>query len=539
MRTFAALLFFTCLLNGDTRYTEFRYGSFEVFSTVGDDQARKVLNELEQLRHVTGVLLGKVDPEPLWPIRLILVKSAAGTPELKLGRETYVATISAVTPPLRSQIVRLLIEANARRMPDSLETALVDLLSTLDVERTRVTLGAVPERKTKEWARLHYLSVDPQYSGKLRVLLSNLQQGVDHPTAYRNAFERTPEQIEKEVEAYWTAGNFGTIAISGKPLDAKRQFYERAVTPEKAAVVEGDALLAAGNKAGAAERYRKAGDSAEAKDGLALAVGNAGSLAGASGARALVAKAEAQSTPAAERRVALLAAAENNKRWATPHVLLAGLETEPLRKIPHLKKAADLDFRSAKAWETLAVAQEAAQQFADAGKSWAAAERASQDPAEDARIRAARSRGVELRVQQEIEAKAEAKRREQEELDRLRNAALAEIRRAEAKANQGQGALDRSKLEWYQEDKPPARVSGTLTRVDCLGKGAKLHLKTPGDADLALMVVDPGKVAIAGGGEKAFGCGAQKPARTVVVLHNEKANAKSGTAGEVLSIEFK
>jgi hypothetical protein len=403
MRTFAALLFFACLLKGDTRYTEFRYGSFEIFSTVGDDQARKVLNDLEQLRHVTGVLLGKVDPEPLWPIRLILVKSgAAGTPELKMSRDTYVATVSTITPALRAQIVRLLIDANARRMPDSLETALVDLLSTLEVERTRVTLGGVPERKTKEWARLHYLSVDPQYSGKLRVLLSNLQQGVDHPTAYRNAFERTPEQIEKEVEAYWTAGNFGTIAISGKPLDAKRQFYERAVTPEKAAVVEGDALFAASNKAGAAERYRKAGDSAEAKDGLALTVGDAASLAGATGARALVAKAEAPSTPAAERRTALLAAAEKNKRWATPYVLLAGLETEPIRKIPHLKKAAELDFRSAKAWENLALAQEAVQQFADAGKSWAAAEKASQDPAEDARIRAARARGVELRVQQEF-----------------------------------------------------------------------------------------------------------------------------------------
>ena len=54
---------------------------------------------------------------------------------------------------------------------------------------------------------------------------------------------------------------------------------------------------------------------------------------------------------------------------------------------------------------------------------------------------------------------------------------------------------------------------------------------------MKLLVVDPGKIAITGGGERALGFGVQK-ARRVVIEYVPKANARLATVGEVATIEF-
>ncbi len=44
------------------RWIEYRVGPFHVFSDAGDKVACDRLNEMEQLRHVLGVMLGKDAP---------------------------------------------------------------------------------------------------------------------------------------------------------------------------------------------------------------------------------------------------------------------------------------------------------------------------------------------------------------------------------------------------------------------------------------------------------------------------------------------
>jgi hypothetical protein len=62
---------------------------------------------------------------------------------------------------------------------------------------------------------------------------------------------------------------------------------------------------------------------------------------------------------------------------------------------------------------------------------------------------------------------------------------------------------------------------------------------TANGSALRLLVVDPAKVAIVGGGERALGCGPQRPPRSVTIDYISKTNAKLGTAGEVSTIEFR
>ena len=75
-----------------------------------------------------------------------------------------------------------------------------------------------------------------------------------------------------------------------------------------------------------------------------------------------------------------------------------------------------------------------------------------------------------------------------------------------------------------------------MKQVDCLGKRARLLIEGDDRKSVRLLVADP-KVAIVGGGEHAFGCGAQKP-RRVVVEYFPKADPATATAGEVATIEF-
>ncbi len=74
--------------------------------------------------------------------------------------------------------------------------------------------------------------------------------------------------------------------------------------------------------------------------------------------------------------------------------------------------------------------------------------------------------------------------------------------------------------------------------MDCLGKQARLILQGSDKKLVKLLVTDPTRIVITGGGERALGCGVQK-SRAVAIEYFPKSNARLATAGEVATIEFK
>ena len=107
----------------------------------------------------------------------------------------------------------------------------------------------------------------------------------------------------------------------------------------------------------------------------------------------------------------------------------------------------------------------------------------------------------------------------------------------ESKYNKGAPKSDAPVVEWWEGPKPDKKVSGTLQHVDCLGTQARLTVRTAAGATLKLLVVNPGQIAITGGGEHALGCGPQK-SRRVAIEYWAKSNARLGTSGEVATLEF-
>src|ERR1700689_3490357 len=226
------------------RWIDYRIGPFHVISDAGDKAGREKLNQMEQLRYALGMQLGKIGMgktglETVWPIDVVLFSSqreylahSPGKPFIDGGSATLSAW-SADSPLPREwlrALARLLIDENAARMPDSIETALCDLFSTIKVNATKVSLGAplpegeLPKDRLRAWAKMQMLATLPDYSGKLRVYLNNIQQSGDEGVAVRNAFDLTPAKLDVLLDAYVKAGKFEAAPVVGEALDPNRDF---------------------------------------------------------------------------------------------------------------------------------------------------------------------------------------------------------------------------------------------------------------------------------------------------------------------------
>jgi len=504
-------------------WTEYRSGPFRVISTAGDRAARERLNEMEQIRWVLGAFLGKPELDTVWPVYLVLFPNAREYGAHALPRpfaEGGAALLSAGNAegvqPLdwRRDLTRVLIEDNAGRMPELIETALCDLFSTLQVSGTRVTLGAPPPAgvlvggRLRTWAKLQMLATHDEYSGKLRIYLNNLQQGGDEDVGARNAFGFNAAELDRRAQAYLDAGKFTAAPASGRAIAPNHDFVERNVSEADA-----NALLAE----------------------LSAAMSTGAKTFPPESPRGLVAK---------NTRASLELAARANPKWAEPHIRLSALESDPPARAKELKAAATLAPRIAANWQALAEAQTLADQFADAAKSWALAERNATNEADRARIHQARLDLSDQRTTFEIAERQRIAAEQAAELQRIKNQAAAEVHAAEDAANLKQGGLksNTAPVAWWAEE-PGMPVEGTLARVDCLSGPFKLTVQLPGGTakkpnQVILLVRDPLKLTVRGAAQAEFACGVQRPPRKIRLVHDSKPDAKLGTAGDVRVVEF-
>ena len=563
MARLSLLLFFAFTLAGADRWVGLRSGPFEVLSDAGDRAARERLADLEQFRGGVEQVLGRSDIRPVWPIRVLVLRSAKQAPPVMgLARDAYVAAIPSqgpLPPALLRECARILIESGPRGLSPGMEKGLAEVFSTLEIDGSRVILGAppVPAERNLDWARMHMLTVLPDYYGKLRVAIHNLEQGVEAEPALRNAFGKTPAQIDKEAEAYLRAGQFANTPLRGIVLRPAKDFTAMPVPVGAERIALADLALANPAQSAAAQQayqavLTRAPGSAEGLEGLGLLAlrekigSEARTLLGqameasTTSARAALEYARLE-TDRGKAQAAFEKAAQLNPRWAAPPFELAQTQTGPGRRISLLAAAAKLEPRNVDYWRALAGAQEEAGQLVDAAKSWGSAELAAGTPEERARLRQIHDDAIVRRKQQEAEAKKREADEQQRELEALKQKSMASIQAALDKAQREHpaSAPASGKVEdWWDGPRPDGKIQGVLTQVDCLGKLARLVVERKGAKPVRLLVPDPGKIVILGGGEKTFGCGPQKPPRNIVVEYFSKPDAKLGTAGEAAVIEF-
>ncbi|HTX33424.1 MAG TPA: hypothetical protein VME43_00320, partial [Bryobacteraceae bacterium] len=528
-------------------------GPFEVYTDAGSRVGRETLMRFEEFREATGQLLGDHDLKTAQPIRILVFRNPqAWGPAGKLiqARDRYeivLAEKQPIPPDLYSDLTRLFLRDNTSRMPPQYEHGLIEFLSTFESTGVRLTLGEPPPHPDMDWARIHLLVVDPQFYGKIRVLLYNLRQGVDPDAAYQNALGKSPAEIEAQVKTHLAAGIFQATTISGRAM-AESDFQERMVSDSDARLARADLLEGA---ASAAEYRKLLNDGvkmAEANEGLGLlALADhhtddargyfvAAIKAGSTSARCYIeyAKLEPDNAKATD---ALLHAAGINPKLEEPFVLLAQRDTDPAKRTAHWKAATERNPRNPDDWKALAECYLADHDYPDAAKAWRGGEQAATDPAVRDQMRAARLKIEEQRLDYEAAERSRKAAEEATELDRLKAQARAEVHELEVKANGGEPTTNPNAIPWWEGPKPGGQVHGMLKQVDCLGKQVRLVVESANHKIVKLLIPDPYKIAIHGGGVETLGCGAHKP-RPVAIEYFPKPNARLATAGEVAMIEF-
>ena len=545
LRWLALLLIPLAAAAGD-RWTQVRSGPFEIVTDAGDRQAREVLNQLEQVRYLLGAALGKEDLKTLWPVRIVISKSAA--PAVPVWtRDTYTGAVpaeAAVPPAVLREVVRILIESNAGRMPAGIESGLADSFSTAQAAGTKVTLGAPPpaERRTLDWARIDLLQTDPNYAGRLHILLYNLQHGGDLIPATRNAFGKSPGEIDKQAAAMLASGNFPAVTVGARALDPKRDFTPRRVEGALGPIALADLSGAYQSllPAAPAEAHEGLGLLAlrEKRTGEALKELGAAVDASSTSARAWFEHARLL-TDAVKAKVELEKATRLNPNWAEPCAALARLETDPSRSLQWLKTAASLEPRNAARWIAVAEVYQAHNMYPQAAKAWAAAEDASVDDAERERVGAVRRNMEQKRLDYEAAERKRAEDEKQADIARVKAAALAEIHAAEERANRANPrANPAGKVETMEVgDLTPAKVQGALVQVDCLGRVMRLAIRSADKKETRLLVRDPKSVVVSGG-ELSLKCGPLRPPRAVSIDYQPKADPKLGSAGDVVAVTY-
>lgn len=540
MRLLVALLAAAAALPAAEEWVVARAGPFEVYTNSGARAARELLADLEQFRNAFRQVTGKEEIISVWPIRVVLFESARQaqgyrTGSFELRRDGWAGGLIKGQRPPFAALTRILIDSNLGPLPKEVEQGLEAVFATLAIDRTRVVLGEPPpvSERTPAWAKMHLLAVTAEYGGRVRVLLSNLEQGADYVAAYKNAFARSPEEIDRAAAAYAESGKFELRKLTGAPIDPARDYRVREVAGSLAAVLLAD--LREGDAAQAAYRdvLNRYGATPEALEGLglyaeAVAAGSASARCHLEHALRL---ADQQGARAALEKAAAL-----NPRWAEPVFRLASLTPDAAEKLRYLRKATQLAPRNSSYWEALAEAALAAREFTEAGKAWAAAEHAATSPEERERLRLARRR-----VEAERVAHAEeTRRREREEITRLKEKLLENIREAEARVarKNAEAPPGEKVVEWWDDPRPAEKLTGKLAQVDCIGAQARLVIDSPSGKRVQLLIRDATQVVILGGGVQTLGCGPQKPPREVSIEYVPQADAKLKTAGEVKLVEF-
>jgi tetratricopeptide (TPR) repeat protein len=555
------LLLLPALLPAEDHWIALKSGPFEVFSSVGDRPAREKLMYLEQFRETLRVITGKEEMRMIWPVSVLIVKNAAEIPSapkpFKLGRDARMIAVTESAGFSRDtlkELARLLLYENTNRLPPQVEQGLIALVSTVQIDGPRITLGApVPEaERTPGWALLHLVTVNPEYAGRSRVMISNLEQTGDFDAACHNAFEKSAAQIQQQADAYLKAGNFPTNSISGRALSMTRDFKPVQLGSDDVRIAQADLLYASGHVPEATAAYQALQGPAaseglglieldEQKDKEAQTALQDAIESGSKSARAWLELGRLKSDADQLKK-----ASELNPRWGEPYYQLADLnpaiDKENLeQRAALLKKAAALDPRASDYWQALAKTYIAAKDFTEAQKAWAGAEHAAPSDEERERIRQVRLKIQETRFDEEAAERKRLKDEQEADLQRVKNQSEAAIHAAEDAARKKMnpnGAAPPKAEVWYEEQNAGPSVQGTFQRLECLGQGARLVIETADGKTVQLLMADPSQITTAGGGDQTLSCGPQKPPRQVLVHYNAKPDAKLHTAGVATAIEF-
>ena len=545
------------LASAEPRWIKAHLGSFESISDGGRRSATQALSQFSQFSFALGTVLGKPELKLDPPLRIIVFKTQqeleaqCGT-ALRIGRDRMMACTTAegqLPQSLLREFTRILLADNFPAMPPGIEQGLETFFSTVQSNAVHVTWGAPPppSERTRDWALLHRIFTQPDYSGKAKVYLHNLASGMERSAASRNAFAEEGPKFEADVDRYLAAGNFTPSPAPSRPLNPDRDFDTASLTSDEGALMHAD-LLTATSEAAYQALLNSGKQILPANEGLGLLALRNGDepaarrymdAARGAGTKNFVLLTEYASYEKDSNKAVdiLKEALTLNPKYAQAHWVFGEKVSEPLRRLAEWKQAVALAPRNFEWWAKYAELCTAEKQYEEAGRAWMAASLAAPDAARREQYLTARGNLSQIRLDisdAERHKEAEAK---QQELDKLKAKARAELASLEARANSKPLSDDekRNTVDWFDSGADKT-VSGNLVKIDCPKGQLLLTVKENSGAIQVILVKDPSQLVVQGG-DFIAACGVQKPRRVTVGYTVPKVLPK-GVVGEATGLEL-
>ena len=199
----------------ESHWIQFRSGPFEVYTDADRDiRPGSCWGGSTNFAMCSGYMLGNQDLQTRAAHPHSAFQERQGARRLSVhpavldGRDRWCILLAAgapIPPEVYRECTRLLLESNTGRMPAAYEHGLIAAVFHHRSARHAYYAGRAATGRTSAIAigrACNLLATNPDYYGKLRILLFNLQKGVDEAPAYSNAFGKSRAEIEKEVDQH-------------------------------------------------------------------------------------------------------------------------------------------------------------------------------------------------------------------------------------------------------------------------------------------------------------------------------------------------
>jgi tetratricopeptide (TPR) repeat protein len=573
-----ASVFLPCLGSAADPWLKLKSAHFELYTTAGEKKGREAILYFEQVRDFFGKARQGAKPATNAPVRIIAFHSDKEFQPYRINEfatafyldgydRDYIVmrNISQENYPVAvHEFTHLLVKHSGADVPIWLNEGLAELYSTLKPLGNKVVVGQViPGRYyylqqhkwlsletllgvdhhssyynerdragifySESWALTHMLNLSPAYRPQFSKFLAALAAGVPASEAFWLAYAKTVDQVQGDLEQYMHGSHFNA-AVFGVKLEksAEEPYIEPASRLDSGAMLA-DVLAFTGKKEAAKEAYERL-----AKDYPTSWEVEAG--------RAELAW---RSKDLEEARKHFARAAElgstNPRLYFDFARVLGGTPEKEIAAIPLLKKAVEMDPDYQEAHHYLAFCLLQDGEYQEAINHFGKVKNVKPEQA-SAFYHGIAYGEYHLEKWDEARKAAELARKYARKPQEIGAAEDMLRTLSEEKESRVAPAAPNRNAERFVPAAPsvPSKPSvlGRLRQVDCLGKIVRLQV-TAGDNQILLAIMDPGRVAIKGSptGDVNLACGPQK-GKLVVVEYDSRQDAKLGTVGDVLSIEF-
>jgi tetratricopeptide (TPR) repeat protein len=567
---------------------------FELYTTAGGKKGREAVLYFEQVRDFFQRTRVGSKAMPGAPVRIIAFRSekefepyrfnTAATAFYLEGYDRDYIVMRSISPEFYPvavhEFTHLLVKHAGAELPVWFNEGLAELYSTLKPTGWKVMVGEViPGRfyylqqhkwlslealtradhnspyynerdragifYSESWALVHMLNLSSAYRPQFSKFLNLLASGVTASSAFWQAYAKTINQVQKDLEAYLHGTHFNAAVFDVKLEKSAEEPDILPATPLESGLVLADLLALTGKQQPAREAYGR----------LAKEYPNNWEVEAGLAELAWTGK-----NPDDARRHFARAAelgSKNPRLYFDYAMVLLELGEGDRAAIAPLKKAVDLDPEYQDAQRYLAYSLLRDRQYQQAmdhfGKvKHIKAEQVSafyhgiayaefhMEKFDDASKAAELAKKYARNLEEMVAADDILRLLDHEKARRatIANRAVAPVVAPDSRPAERQVSESTKPLVRRSDRPPSASVLGTLRQVDCLGKVVRLRVSAH-QKQILLAIRDKSNVAIKGSqtGTLDLTCGPQK-GKLVTVEYESREDAALGTIGDVRSIEF-